>query len=138
MAASRAAPPPRSGSPLTPPLGSNTTIRAIKAQPPNDPIFVSGMSPNAIRFRQTCLRAIHLSRPSTSFVINRSKTWMPATSAGVTTERVICASLPAHAARLDRAGPLLDFGRNVLGEIFGAAPLRRHDRDAEAGIAFAY
>src|SRR4051812_24074778 len=84
MAASRGAPPPPRGSPLTPPLGSNTTIRAIKAQPPNDPIFVSGMSPNAIRFRQTCLRAIHLSRPSTSFVINRSKTWMPATSAGMT------------------------------------------------------
>src|SRR4051794_5117498 len=39
------------------------------------------MSPN---IRQGCPRTKHLSRPSTSFVINRSKTWMPATSAGMT------------------------------------------------------
>jgi hypothetical protein len=80
--------------PLTPPWGSNTTGQAIKAA--NLSKNVSGMSPNTC---QICLRAIQLSRPSTSFSLpppypppqagegREGQTWMPATSAGMTLER---------------------------------------------------
>src|SRR5438128_1517489 len=65
----------------------------------------------------------------------KRKSWIPA-CAGTNGNRSY--SLPAHAARLDRAGPFLDLGRNVFGEIFSAPPRRRRDRDAEAGIALAH
>src|SRR5947209_7942874 len=47
-------------------------------------------------------------------------------------------SLPAHAARLDRAGPFLDLGRNVFGEIVRAPALRRHDGDAQRSEPLAH
>src|SRR5215207_4378027 len=47
-------------------------------------------------------------------------------------------SFPAHAAGLDWASPFLDFTRNVRGQVFGAAALRRHNRDADRLQALAH
>src|SRR5215467_4522256 len=47
-------------------------------------------------------------------------------------------SLPADAARLDRAGPFLDLGRDELGEIFRASALGRHHSDAERSEPLAH